>query len=115
MQSNREFRRNSWIVAWIPLIVVAAIVSLFSFAYFFGGFSPTNYTPFYFFPWWIFVPFFFFGLFFFAFRGRCGGGYWWGSRGHYYDAALEVLRERFARGEITKEQYEQMRKDLQDS
>jgi len=28
------------------------------------------------------------------------------------DSAMRVLRERFARGELTKEQFEQMRKDL---
>lgn len=29
------------------------------------------------------------------------------------DRALDILRERYARGEITKEQYDQMRRDLQ--
>ena len=28
------------------------------------------------------------------------------------DRAIEILKERYARGEITKEQYEQMRRDL---
>ena len=40
---------------------------------------------------------------------------WWGGPGWYYgeDSAAQVLRERFARGEITQAQFEQMRKDLQ--
>ena len=29
------------------------------------------------------------------------------------DRAIEILKERYARGEITKEQYEQMRRDLE--
>ncbi|MHB8566440.1 MAG: SHOCT domain-containing protein [Nitrososphaerales archaeon] len=110
MNSNREFRRHRSF--WLPLIFVAGIVSIFAFAYFFGAFPADSYPPFYYFPWWIIFPIFFFGLFFFAFRWW-GWGYWSGSRGYYYDPALEVLRERFARGEITKERYEQMRKDLE--
>ncbi len=45
--------------------------------------------------------------------GCCGGGH-----GGYYassgdrENALEILRQRYARGEISKEQYDQMRKDI---
>jgi putative membrane protein len=44
---------------------------------------------------------------------------WWGSRGYRYrrwyryDDAYQILRERYAKGEITKEQFEQMMRDLQ--
>jgi putative membrane protein len=38
----------------------------------------------------------------------------WYGRGRYgrYDPAMQQLRERYARGEITKEQFEQMARDL---
>lgn len=114
MESNREFRRYRPFWTWIPLVFVAGIVSIFAIAYFFGAFPAGSYPSFYYFPWWIIFPLFFFGLFFFAFRWW-GWGCWRGSRGYYYDHALGVLRERFARGEVTKEQYDQMRKDLEAS
>ena len=93
-----------------PVAVVATLVVLPTLL---GTFFPGRYAPFYFFGWWVFIPLFFLGLFFFF---RCWGwGYWWDG-GRYYcdhDAALETVRERFARGEITKDQYDQMRQDLE--
>jgi putative membrane protein len=112
--TNREFRRARPIWVWIPLIFVAGLASIFAIAYFLGAFPGSSYPPFYYFPWRIIFPIFFFGLFFFAFRWW-GWGYWWRSGGYHHVPAMEVLRERFARGEITKEQYEQMRKDLEAS
>ena len=32
---------------------------------------------------------------------------------HYYAKAIEILKERYAKGEITKEQYLQIKDDLQ--
>ncbi len=42
--------------------------------------------------------------------GCCGGGHY----GHYGDRenAMEILRQRYARGEISKDQYEQMKRDI---
>lgn len=112
MNSNKEFRRSNLRWIWIPVIFVAGILTIFAIAGLFGAFPAGGYYPMYFFPWWIFFPLFFFGIFFLAFRW-CGWGYWGSSRARYYDNAFEVLRERFARGEITKDQYDQMRKDLE--
>jgi len=71
-----------------------------------------------FYPWytfgfgWFWIPFAFFFLFF-AFKLF----FWswrWGYRGGYWtsDGAYLILKERFARGEITREQFEQMTRDL---
>jgi len=44
-------------------------------------------------------------------------GYRYSSRNRWmwwdHDDALEILRERYARGEVTKEQYDKMREDLE--
>lgn len=109
MESGQEFRRARQTAIWIYVAVIVAVASLSAISLAFGRFSPTIYPPFFFFGWWIFIPLFF-AFFFFRWWG---GGYWWGSRPYYYDPSLETLRQRFARGEITKEQYEEMRKDLE--
>jgi putative membrane protein len=69
---------------------------------------------------WFFFPFgFIFFLFFVFFIGRLlfwpwAGGWGW-RRGYYYrhDEAADILRQRYARGEITKEQFVQMMRDLE--
>jgi putative membrane protein len=35
-----------------------------------------------------------------------------GWRGHSEESALDILQKRYARGEITKEQYEEMKRNL---
>ena len=67
--------------------------------------------PFPFFPL-VFIPIIF--LFFFGFRWffwGCWGRSW--CYGQYNDPAMSVLRERYAKGEITKEQLERMTRDLE--
>jgi uncharacterized membrane protein len=107
MQPYRQYRRNPAI--WVFVAIIIGIVSLAIISAVFGRFSPPFYPPFFFFGWWFLIPLFFFGFFFF-FRGW---GCWSGGRWYDYDPALETLRERFARGEITREQYEETRKNLE--
>ena len=52
---------------------------------------------------------------YFLVRALIGAGQGGASSGHAAPSgsrALEILKERYARGEIAKEQYDQMRKDL---
>lgn len=44
--------------------------------------------------------------------GCCGMGHSNGN-GHKGDNAVSILKERYAKGEITKEDFEKMKKDLQ--
>ena len=69
---------------------------------------------------WFFFPFGFFSIFFILFLvSRLVFWPWgrgWGLRhgyGYHYGDANEILRQRYARGEITKEQFDQMMRDLE--
>ena len=54
------------------------------------------------------------GILFLIFRGGCCG--WAAGPGRPTNGtedALDILKKRYARGEITKEQFEQMKKDIE--
>ncbi len=75
---------------------------------------PTGtFRPFFPFGWlwgffFIFIAFWFVRWIFWPWRWHYPRRYW-----RYGDEAYYILRERYARGEITKEQFEQMMRDLQ--
>jgi putative membrane protein len=104
-------QQRRWVI--FPLLFVAAFVAILAgSSLYFHAAAPAGYA------WWPWAPFGWFLIFpvffiaFFALRFFWWGP--WGGRSWYYhgESAIEILGERFARGEITKEQFEQMRKDL---
>ena len=103
-------------IAFLAVVGTIATVSLLFFrpttmAYYpFGyGFFPFG---FFFAFFWIFAIFWVVRWLFFPWRWGYSRRYW-GSGGGYGDRAYYILRERYARGEISKEQYDQMLRDLQ--
>ncbi len=91
---------------FLILLGVAFVTGLFVGRVGFFGFSP------FYFPFgWLFGLFFVFLLFRFLFWPW---GWGWGYRRHWdYDRAFAILRERYARGELSKEQFEAMLRDLE--
>jgi putative membrane protein len=111
-QENKGWSRNWILVPALILISAIAVLVIVSFYYVrpasaFGEYPFYGWFPF---GWFFFVPVVF--LIFFVFRWVLWGGWGWGR---YYDddRALVVLKERFARGELSEEQFEQMTKELE--
>src|SRR2546428_5937563 len=116
MSASIVRRDRSWV--WVPiaaLLGLAAIVTTVAIWYGPTGVlrsTPAPWPPFY--GFWIFFAFF--ALFW---VGRWllwpwGRGYRWGyGRGYWRDGeAVDIARTRYARGEITKEQFDQLMHDL---
>jgi putative membrane protein len=108
----------------IGALAVLLLVGVFVVPFFYGSMlGPTAYypRPYFFFPFGFLI--FFFVIFFVArglfwgwgwgwrWRGGYSRGYW--GRWGYYGEATEILRQRYAKGEITKDQFDQMMRDLQ--
>jgi len=119
---EQHLRRGS-LFGWAVLaVVILAIVSFFAVIAIRGYPSEpmTTYNGYPVFGWWLFFPFgiffIFFVLFFVSRFIFWPWGWGWRRRfwyGYGYGDAHEILRQRYARGEITKEQFDQMTRDLE--
>jgi len=120
--SENDYVRPSHMFRWVIVAVVVLAAIWLAASLFFFAMRPmmspyyTFYHPF-FFPFGlifgIFVIFIVFGALRWVFWGL-GGGYrrrYW----KYRDRPYHILRARYARGEITKEQFEQMMRDLKEN
>lgn len=123
MNENNWGHRRHYI-GWVILAFLVLIFAAIALSAYFGSFvaRPVGYPgfPFFFFPFgwifgvfWIFIVFWAVSWIFWPRRGWWGGGYgrrYWGYTG--YGDEYQILRQRYARGEITKEQFDQMTNDL---
>ncbi len=120
MYNERRWHVGHWIRLGFLLVFAVFVAAMVYFMIVVLPTLPTGTAPAY--PWWgwgfgwigiFFVFFLIFGLMRFAFWGpRWWGGYrGYGTYGRQNEA-YHILRERYARGEITKEQYEAMMRDL---
>lgn len=94
------------------MAVVAIVIAVAARPYYMSPSMPYNGG------WWFFFPFGFFFIFFIVFAiGRLLFWPWgWGwRRGYWHDYgdSKEILRRRYARGEVTKDQFDQMMRDLE--
>ena len=119
--SEHEWNRPRHLFAWGIFALLAVIAASVAVSVFLFTARPaplaSMYYPYPFpFP---FPLFFIFGIFAFFWIARWvifpwSGG--WGYRGRYWryqDESYNIIRERYAKGEITKEQFDLMMRDLQ--
>jgi putative membrane protein len=113
--SDQESTRIRRIVGWGIIGLIAVIGVSIALSFYFVP-RPPGYSYYPFFPFnfgWLGAIFLIFIVFWVAkwFLWPWRGGYY--SYRQQYGNAESILRERYAKGEITKEQFEQMMRDLQ--
>lgn len=118
---NEDFGHPIRFIRSVLLVLVILVIVGVAFSVIFPFMAPfrSGYYPFYhpFFPFGLLVGLFLLFIFFGAFRWVFWPWGWgWRYRRRYWmgrDQSYYILRERYAKGEITKEQYDKMMQDLQ--
>ncbi len=109
-----------WIIAAVvAIVVVLALLGFAAMLYFhpvmYYPYTGPGYFPFFFFPFGFLVFFLFLFLIFRLVFWRSWGWGYWGHRGYYGMDPKDIIKRRYARGEITKDQYDQMMAVLRSS
>jgi len=119
MYNEPRWHARRWIgLGFLGVFAVFVAAMIYFMFFVFPGAAPAGYYPM--FPWgfgwiWVFFGFFlFWGLLRWAFFPWHRGGYYrrYGYRNGRENEAYHLLRERYARGEITKDQYDAIMRDL---
>ena len=112
----RGQRHHHFYFGWAVLAFLGLIATIGTLSWVFFRSVPGT-GPYYFFPFGgLFAIFWIIGIFWIVRWFFWGGRWGYHYPRHYlrhYDDAYYILRERYARGEITKDQYDQMMRDLQ--
>jgi putative membrane protein len=119
--TRRIVGRGIIVVGLIVVIGLSIVLSLYYFApWRLGGGGGFDYPFFFPFPFgWLGIIFLIFlvfliarWLFFWPWRGREGEGGYYSYQHQQRPDAVSIVKERYAKGEITREQFEQMMRDL---
>ncbi len=122
-ENQRSHPRHFIALALIALAAIVGIFTAIGLAFYYyvprpaapAGVAYYPYFPFggFFVLFWIFIGFMALRWIFWPWRWGLGGGWHYRNRyWRYRDESYYITRERYAKGEITKDQYDRMMRDL---